>query len=87
MELCVEYTPHMATIQVVIDERLLRAADRVARRQKVNRSSLMRLALREHLQRLRIREMEKSEREGYERLPEDLREGALWEKVAAWPED
>ena len=31
-----EYTPHMATIQVVIDETLLRAADRAARRQKVN---------------------------------------------------
>lgn len=77
----------MVTIQVVIDETLLRAADRVARRQKVNRSSLMRLALREHLRRLRIREMEKAEREGYERHPEDLREGALWDKVAAWPDD
>ena len=82
-----EYTPHMATIQVVIDEPLLRAADRAARRQKINRSSLMRSALREHLQRLRVREMEKADREGYDRHPEDLREGALWDKVAAWPDD
>ena len=82
-----EYTPHMATIQVVIDEPLLRAADRAARRQNMNRSSLMRSALREHLKTLRIREMEKADREGYERHPEDPREGALWEKVAAWPED
>ncbi len=77
----------MATIQVVIDESLLRAADRAARGQRVNRSSLMRSALREHLKRLRILEMEKTEREGYERHPEDRREGALWEKVAAWPDD
>ena len=29
-----------------------------------------------------IREMEEAEREAYKRHPEDLREGALWEKVA-----
>ena len=75
----------MATIQVVIDERLLRAADRAAKRHKVNRSRLMRTALQEHLVRLRRLEMEEAERRGYERYPEDLREGAFWAKVAAWP--
>ena len=77
----------MATIQIVIDEPLLRAADRAARKHKVNRSSLMRKALREHLDRLRIRELEKADLEGYAKIPEDLREGALWDKVAAWPDD
>jgi len=38
----------METIQVVLDAKLLQAADRVAKRQKVNRSALLRRALQEH---------------------------------------
>jgi metal-responsive CopG/Arc/MetJ family transcriptional regulator len=73
------------TIQVVLGEQLLRATDRAARRIKVNRSALIREALREHLKRLEVREKERRDREGYERYPDD--EFAGWEKVAAWPED
>ena len=40
----------MNTIQVVIEEDLLRSADRVARQLKINRSALIRDALRGHLQ-------------------------------------
>ena len=75
----------MQTIQVVLEEQLLRAADRAARRIKVNRSALIREALREHLRRLRSRELERRDREGYERHPDT--EFAGWEKAAAWPED
>lgn len=39
----------METIQVVLDRKLLQAADRVVRRTKRNRSALIRDALREHL--------------------------------------
>jgi metal-responsive CopG/Arc/MetJ family transcriptional regulator len=46
------------TIQVVLDANLLKAADTAARRRKVNRSELIRQALREHLGRLRVKEME-----------------------------
>ena len=41
----------METIQVVLDAKLLKAADSAAKRQKVNRSALIRQALEEHLQR------------------------------------
>ena len=41
----------MQTIQVVLEEKLLRDADRAARRVRVNRSALIREALREHLKR------------------------------------
>ena len=75
----------MQTIQVVLGEHLLRAADRAARRIKVNRSALIREALREHLHRLRISELEEKDRQGYERQPDT--EFAGWEKAAAWPED
>jgi metal-responsive CopG/Arc/MetJ family transcriptional regulator len=77
----------MATIQVVMEGDLVKAADQAARRLKVNRSRLIREALREHLRRLHHRELERQEREAYERIPDDPAEFALWDKVAAWPKE
>jgi len=75
------------TIQVVLDAKLLKAADTAAKRQKVNRSELIRQALREHLGRLRVKEMEERDRRGYEARPQRSDEYLPWEEVAAWPED
>jgi metal-responsive CopG/Arc/MetJ family transcriptional regulator len=75
----------METIQIVIDSKLLQAADRAARRTKLNRSALVRAALREHLRTLEIRSLEERDRQGYERVPQDEAGGA-WESEAAWPE-
>jgi metal-responsive CopG/Arc/MetJ family transcriptional regulator len=77
----------METIQVVLEEDLLQAADRAARRLKVNRSALLREALRAHLAALARRERERADRAGYERHPDRGAGDAVWEKVAAWPED
>jgi len=77
----------METIQIVLDKRLLQAADQAARRTKQNRSALMRDALREHLRRLEIRRLEERDREGYlKRLP-DHDEAPAWEAEAAWPDE
>ncbi len=76
----------MVTIQIVLEEDLLAAADRVARRRKVNRSALFREALRGHLASLARREREQADRVGYQRHPETGAD-AVWEKVAAWPEE
>ncbi len=65
----------METIQIVLEEDLLRAADRVARRLKVNRSSLFREALRAHLAGLARRERERADRAGYARQPGSRRGG------------
>jgi len=83
----VEYDPHVQTIQVVIEADLLRAADRAARRLKLNRSALVRQALRAHLDAMRRGELERADREGYERRPELAAELAVWERAAAWPEE
>jgi predicted transcriptional regulator len=48
----------METIQVVLDKKLLQAANRAARQTKQNRSALIRDALREHLRLLERRERE-----------------------------
>jgi metal-responsive CopG/Arc/MetJ family transcriptional regulator len=77
----------METIQVVLDARLLKAADTAAKRQKVNRSELIRQALREHLARLRVVDLEERDRRGYEAQPQRIEEYRPWEEAAAWPED
>lgn len=75
----------METIQIVLDEKLLKAADRAARRMKRNRSALIRDALREHLRRLEVRSMEERDRDGYARKPQTEAESRPWESEAAWP--
>ena len=87
VELAVEQTPHMETIQVVIEAALLKAADRAARRLKLNRSAFIREAVRSHLRGLQVREREEADREGYERLAETTADLAAWDRVAAWPKD
>jgi metal-responsive CopG/Arc/MetJ family transcriptional regulator len=74
------------TIQVVLDAKLLKAADVAAKRQKSNRSALIRNALRQHLKRLRELELEEQDRRGYLAKPQREREFRLWEDAAAWPE-
>jgi metal-responsive CopG/Arc/MetJ family transcriptional regulator len=74
------------TIQIVLDTPLLREADRAARRLKINRSALMRAALRQHLKRLETAEKEARDRDGYRRRPQDSHAAAAWEGVAAWPD-
>jgi metal-responsive CopG/Arc/MetJ family transcriptional regulator len=77
----------METIQVVLDKKLLQATDKAARRTKLNRSALVREALREHLRRLEVRTLEERDREGYLRQPQSLDEVRLWEAEAVWPEE
>lgn len=77
----------METIQVVLDSKLLKAADLAAKRRKVNRSALIRQALQEHLRHLHILELEERDRRGYEAKPQQRAEIKAWEDTAAWPED
>ncbi len=74
----------METIQVVLDSKLLQAADRAAQNTKRNRSALIRDALREHLRRLEIRALEQRDRDGYTSAP-PMDEALVWEAEAAWP--
>jgi len=50
---------------MAIDAKLLWACDRAAKKAKLNRSELVRLALREHLQRVQILEFEQRDQRGY----------------------
>ncbi len=77
----------MKSIQVVLDERLLKEADREARRTKVNRSALIREALREHLRRRKLAQDEDQERRAYREQPLADGDVAVWQKEQVWPED
>lgn len=74
----------METVQIVLDEELLAAADRAALRTRRNRSALVRDALREHLKRLEILASEERDRAGYKKHPQQSDESRPWEQEAAW---
>jgi len=77
----------METIQVVLDSKLLRATEVAARRTKLNRSALIREALRAHLKNLQTRERELRDRKGYEAGPKDSENLSAWEAEAIWTEE
>jgi metal-responsive CopG/Arc/MetJ family transcriptional regulator len=75
----------MKVVQVVLDERLLKAIDGQARKARVNRSELVRRAVTEYLRAQRIREQEERHRAGYRQHPPD--EFDVWDRVTAWPDE
>ena len=87
VESIVEQNPQVETIQVVLEGDLLRRVDRVARRLKLNRSALIREALRQHLRQLQLRSREEADRRGYQQSPEDADASRTWDGAASWPDD
>ena len=87
VEYTVEQIPHMPIVQIVLDKKLLHAADQAAKRTRQNRSALVRDALREHLRRLELRASEERDREGYSRQSQADAEARGWESEATWPEE
>ena len=77
----------MEIVQIVLDKKLLQAADQAAKRTRRNRSALVRDALREHLRRLEVRASEERDREGYLRQSQADEEARGWESEATWPEE
>jgi len=77
----------METIQVVFDSKLLRATNQAARHARLNRSALIRDAVRAHLRRLELRRLEERDRQGYQAGSRADDELAVWEAEAAWPRD
>jgi metal-responsive CopG/Arc/MetJ family transcriptional regulator len=74
------------TVQMTLDEDLVSAVDRAARKLGTSRSAFTRVALKEALERVRARALEQRHREGYQRLPVRRREFSVWEAEQAWVE-
>jgi metal-responsive CopG/Arc/MetJ family transcriptional regulator len=77
----------MRIVQIVLDNKLLHAADQAAKRTRRNRSALVREALREYLRRLELRASEARDRQGYSRQSPAGAEARGWESEATWPEE
>ena len=76
----------MKTVQMTLDEELVTAVDRAARKLGKSRSAFTREALREALARVRARALEEKHRAGYAREPVRRGEFSLWEAEQVWPE-
>jgi metal-responsive CopG/Arc/MetJ family transcriptional regulator len=77
----------MLVVQIVLDKKLLLAADQAAKRTRRNRSALVREALREYLRRLELRAREARDRQDYSRQSPADAEARSWESEATWPEE
>jgi metal-responsive CopG/Arc/MetJ family transcriptional regulator len=73
----------MKTVQMTLDDDLVDAVDEVARQQKTSRSEFTRRALREALEKVRIQQLEKVHRAGYEQFPVSD-EFKAWEDEQEW---
>ncbi len=76
----------MRTVQMTLDDELVEAVDRAARKLGKSRSAFARQALREALVRVRARTLEQKHRAGYARKPVRRAEFGLWESEQLWPE-
>jgi metal-responsive CopG/Arc/MetJ family transcriptional regulator len=74
----------MKTIQMTIDERLLKLVDRMSRARKTTRSAFIRDALEAEIRRQRIREDEVRHAEGYARTPVAPGEFDVWLHEQDW---
>jgi len=74
----------MRTIQMTLDDDLVKAVDRVSKQLRTNRSAFTRKALRDALARYNIEQLERKHRQGYERNPVGADEFSVWETEQAW---
>jgi metal-responsive CopG/Arc/MetJ family transcriptional regulator len=76
----------MRTVQMTLEEDLVDAVDRVAKKLGTTRSGFTREALRAALARSKEREKERKHREGYLRKPPRRGEFEAWEDEQVWGE-
>jgi CopG family transcriptional regulator / antitoxin EndoAI len=76
----------MKTVQMTLDEDLVKAVDSAARKLGTTRSAFTREALRSALKEARVRELESRHRQGYKRKPVKRGEFSDWEPEQVWGE-
>jgi metal-responsive CopG/Arc/MetJ family transcriptional regulator len=77
----------MKTVQMTLDDDLVKAVDRVSKELGTTRSAFTRKALREALVKYRIEEMERQHRRGYEQHPVAAEEFSVWETEQDWGDE
>jgi metal-responsive CopG/Arc/MetJ family transcriptional regulator len=78
------YGRKMKTIQMTLDEELLREVDKVTKKLKTTRSEFIRRALHKFLDELSTKDLEKLHCEGYKKYPVKQNEFDIWENEQSW---
>ena len=74
----------MRTIQMTLDDDLVKAVDRVVKKLKTTRSAFARIALRDAISNVKVKQLEEKHRRGYERTPVKAGEFSIWEEEQNW---
>ena len=74
----------MKTIQMTLDEELLNQVDKTRKNLRKTRSEFIRESLKNMLNELKIKGMEKQHKEGYQKKPVKQGEFDLWEDEQVW---
>ena len=77
----------MRTIQMTLDDNLVKAVDRVVKKLHTSRSAFTRKALREALDRLSLEQLERKHHQGYQQHPAEADEFSVWETEQAWGDE
>ena len=77
----------MRTIQMTLDDDLVKAVDRVSKELSTSRSAFARKALRDAIARYNLEKLERKHRRGYEQQPVSSDEFSVWETEQAWGEE
>ena len=77
----------MRTIQMTLDDNLVKAVDRVAKELRTSRSAFTRKALQDALVRYKQEQLEIKHRRGYEQNPVATDEFSVWEPEQAWGDE
>jgi metal-responsive CopG/Arc/MetJ family transcriptional regulator len=77
----------MRTVQMTLDEELVKAVDKAAKRLKTTRSAFAREALRKALSNLKISELEHRHHRGYQTHPVSKKEFSVWENEQEWGDE
>lgn len=74
----------MRTIQMTLDDDLVKAVDRVVKKLKTTRSAFTRKALKAAINQVNISLLEGKHKKGYERYPVGKTEFGNWESEQEW---
>jgi len=77
----------MRTIQMTLDDDLVKRVDTIANELNTTRSAFTRNALREAVKHYSIRRLELKHRQGYAAHPVNKNEFSVWEKEQKWGDE
>jgi len=77
----------MRTVQMTLDDNLVKAVDRVSKELHTSRSAFTRKALQDELVRYKLEQLERKHRRGYEQHPVTTDEFSIWETEQAWGDE